>query len=228
MKSIESMDSKKHENQVISRKRVADHGEVLTAKREVNAMLDLVKQETERIESRFLEPACGTGNFLTEILERKLQIVESRYSKSQIEYERYGVLAVSSVYGIDILEDNVIECRRRLFDIFNQKYTSIFKEAAKEECRDAVKYILEKNIILGNALDLKTVGKDPQPIVFSEWSPVNGNMFKRRDFTFHGLLNHAAIKELPLFSDLGDDVYIPKPVKEFSPINFLKVADAEK
>jgi len=228
MKVIESMDSKKHENQVISRKRVADHGEVLTAKREVNAMLDLVKQETERIESRFLEPACGTGNFLTEILERKLQIVESRYGKSQIEYERYGVLAVSSVYGIDILEDNVIECRKRLFDIFNQKYTSIFKDAVKEECRHAVRYILEKNIIWGNALDLKTVGKNPQPIVFSEWSPVNGNMFKRRDFTFHGLLNHAAIKELPLFSDLGDDVFIPKPAKEFPPINFLKVADAEK
>ena len=228
MKVIENMDSKKHENQVISRKRVADHGEVLTAKREVNAMLDLVKQETERIESRFLEPACGTGNFLTEILERKLQIVESRYGKSQIEYERYGVLAVSSVYGVDILEDNVVECRKRLFDIFNQKYTSIFKEAAKEECRDAVKYILEKNIIWGNALDLKTVGENPYPIVFSEWSPVNGNMFKRRDFTFHGLLNHAAIKELPLFSDLGDDVFIPKPVKEFPPINFLKVADAEK
>jgi hypothetical protein len=191
-------------------------------------MLDLVKQETERIESRFLEPACGTGNFLTEILERKLQIVESRYGKSQIEYERYGVLAVSSVYGIDILEDNVIECRKRLFNIFNQKYTGIFKEASKEECRDAVKYILQKNIIWGNALDLKTVGENPHPIVFSEWSPVNGNMFKRRDFTFHGLLNHEAIRELPLFSDLGDDVFIPKPAKEFPPINFLKVADAEK
>src|SRR3989338_1831439 len=153
MKSIESMDSKKHENQVVSRKRVTDHGEVYTGKREVNAMLDLVKQETERIESRFLEPACGTGNFLTEILERKLNIVESRYNKSQLEYERYGILAVSSVYGIDILEDNVVECRNRLFDIFDQKYTSLFKEGVKEECRDAVKHILEKNIIWGNALD---------------------------------------------------------------------------
>jgi hypothetical protein len=133
------------------------------------------------------------------------------------------VLAVSSVYGIDILEDNVVECRKRLFDIFNQKYISIFKEVAKEECQDAVKYILEKNIIWGNALDLKTVGANPQPIVFSEWSPINGNMLKRRDFTFHGLLSHEAIKELPLFSDLGDDVFIPKPVKEFPPINFLKV-----
>jgi hypothetical protein len=228
MTSIENMNLTKQEKQVISKKRVSDHGEVYTAEREVNAMLDLVKQETERIESRFLEPACGTGNFLTKILERKLQVVESRYAKSQVEFERYGVLAVSSVYGIDILEDNVVECRKRLFDIFNQKYISIFKEVAKEECQDAVKYILEKNIIWGNALDLKTVGANPQPIVFSEWSPINGNMLKRRDFTFHGLLSHEAIKELPLFSDLGDDVFIPKPVKEFPPINFLKVADAEK
>ncbi len=218
----------KQEKQVISKKRVAEHGEVYTGKREVNAMLDLVKQETERIESRFLEPACGTGNFLAEILERKLRVVESRYGKSQLEYERYGALTVSSVYGIDILEDNVVECRKRLFVIFNQRYTSSFKDKAKEECRSAVKYILEKNIIWGNALNLKTVGNTPQPIVFSEWSPVNGNMFKRRDFTFHGLLNHAAIKELPLFSDLGDDVFIPKPVKEYPLVNFLKVADAEK
>src|SRR3989338_8532124 len=222
MKIIESMDSKKHENQVISRKRVADHGEVLTAKREVNAMLDLVKQETERIESRFLEPACGTGNFLTEILERKLRVVESRYGKSLLEYERYAVLAASSIYGIDILEDNVVECRNRLFDIFDQKYTSLFKEAAKEECQNAVKYILKKNIIWGNALDLKTVGENPQPIVFSEWSHVNGSMIKQRDFTFKGLLDHAAIKELPLFSDLGEDVFIPTPVKEYPLIHFLR------
>lgn len=228
MKSVESMDSKKREKQVISRKRVADHGEVYTSKREVSAMLDLVKQETERIESRFLEPACGTGNFITEILERKLRVVESRYGKGQLDYERYAVLAVSSVYGIDILEDNVIACRKWLFDIFSQKYTSIFKEGAKEECRDAVKYILERNIIWGDALELKTVGKNPQPIIFSEWSPVNGSMFKRRDFSFHGLLNHAAIKELPLFSDLGDDVFIPKPVKEYPLIHFLRLAYVKK
>ena len=221
------MDSTKQANQVFSKKRVADHGEVYTARREVSAMLDLVKQETERIESRFLEPACGTGNFLTEILERKLRIVESRYSKSQLEYERNAVLAVSSIYGIDILEDNVVECCNRLFEIFNQKYTNLFKEAAKEECRNAVKYVLKKNIIWGNALDLKTVGENPQPIVFSEWSPLNGSMIKRRDFTFKGLLDRAAIKELPLFSDRGDDVVISTPVKEYPLIHFLRVADAE-
>ncbi len=176
------------EKQVVSKQRVADHGEVLTGKREVNAMLNLVKQETERIDSRFLEPACGTGNFLTEILERKLRIVESRYKNSQLEYERYAVLAVSSIYGIDILKDNVVECRKRLFHIFDKKYTSLFKKKAQEDCRNAVKYILEKNIICGDALSLMTVGDNPRKIVFSEWSPVNGSMFNRRDFTFHELL----------------------------------------
>ncbi len=216
------------EKQVVSKKRVADHGEVYTGKREVNAMLDLVKQETERIVSRFLEPACGTGNFLTEILERKLRVVIKRYGKSQLEYERYAVLVVSSLYGIDILEDNVIECRKRLFEIFNQKYTSLFKKTAKVSVQKAVRFILEKNIIWGDALTLMTVGKNPEPIVFSEWSAVNGDMLKRRDFTFHGLLEHEAIKELPLFSDLGEDVFIPKPIKEYPLIHFLRIADAEK
>jgi len=191
-------------------------------------MLDLVKQETERIESRFLEPACGTGNFMTEILERKLQVVESRYGKSQLEYERNAVLAVSSIYGIDILEDNVQQCRHRLFGIFDLNYLRLFKNKTNDNCRESVRYILERNIIHGDALSLKTVGDNPKPIVFSEWSPVNGSMLKRRDFTFHGLLEHAAIKELPLFSDLGEDVFIPTPEKEYPLSHFLEVADVDK
>lgn len=216
------------EKQVVSKKRVADHGEVYTGRREVNAMLDVVKQETERIESRFLEPACGKGNFLTEILERKLRVVESRYSKSQLDYERNAVVAVSSVYGIDILEDNVAECRGRLWGIFDAAYSRLFKEAATDECRKTIAYILERNIIWGDALTLKTVGHHPQSIAFSEWSPVNGSMLKRRDFTFHGLLAHAEHQALPLVSDLGEDVFIPSPVKEYPLVHFLKVADAEQ
>src|ERR1700681_2918619 len=94
-------------SQVRTKKRVSDHGEVLTGEREVNAMLDLVKHETERIDSRFLEPACGTGNFLAPVLEKKLSVIESRYAKSQLEFERYAVTAIGSIYGVDILEDNV-------------------------------------------------------------------------------------------------------------------------
>ena len=221
------METVNQEKLVVSKKRVADHGEVYTAKREVNAMLDLVKQETERIDSRFLEPACGDGNFLAEVLERKLNIVENRYSKNQPEYERYVVIAISSIYGIDILEDNVSKCRDRLFKIFNDKYTCLYGDKIKEECKHSVKYLLKRNIIWGDALTLNTVGDNPKPIVFSEWSPVNSAMMKRRDFAFHELLSHAATRELPLFSDLGDDVFIPDPVKEYPVTHFLRIADAK-
>ena len=126
---------------------MANYGEVLTGKREVNAMLNLVKQETEQIDSRFFEPACGTDNFLTEILERKLRVVEDRYGKSQLDYERYTILAVSSIYGIDILEDNVKQCRYRLYGIFEWNYARLFKDRARNKCREAVRFILECNII---------------------------------------------------------------------------------
>lgn len=209
-----------------SKQRVTEYGEVLTPKHIVDAMLDLVKQETERIDSRFLEPACGTGNFLIEILARKLRIVEARYAKSQLEYERYAVLAVSSIYGIDILEDNAEECRQRLFEVFNTSYTRLFRHKTKDPCRESVRYILKRNIIHGDALSLKTVGENPQPIVFSEWSLVNGSLIKRRDFAFHELVSRASMRELPLFSDLGEEVFIPEPVKEYPPVHFLEVAHA--
>lgn len=206
-----------------SRQRVADHGEVFTPSHIVNAMLDLVKQETERIDSRFLEPACGTGNFLAEILERKLRVVENRYGTSQLEYERYAILAVSSIYGIDILEDNVAECRNRLYNICDKHYSALFEKTARDKFREAVRFILERNIIWGDALTLKTVGETPEYIVFSEWSLVNGSLLKRRDFTFHGLLAHEGMKELPLFSDLGEDVFIPTPEKEYPPVHFMEI-----
>ena len=222
----EEIENIKIDNQVKSKKRVTDHGEVFTSEREVNAMLDLVKQETERIDSRFLEPACGTGNFLVEILRRKLKILENRYKKSQLEFERYTVIAISSIYGVDILEDNVVECRNRLFEIFDEKYTSFYKTKCKEECRISIKYILERNILRGDALTLKTVGNDEQPIVFSEWSAVNGSMIKRRDFTLANLLEAEASK-VPdsLFSDFyeTDPAFLPKSIKDFPLTHFLKL-----
>ncbi|MCZ6820509.1 MAG: SAM-dependent DNA methyltransferase [Calditrichaeota bacterium] len=217
------------EKQVVSKYRVTNHGEVYTRKQEVNAMLDLVKPETERIESRFLEPACGTRNFLAEILERKLRVVNARYRKSQLEFERNAVLAVSSIYGIDILQDNIEECRKRLFGIFDCTYSNLYKKTLKNECRNAVRYILERNIIWGDALMLKTVGDNPQPIVFCEWSPVNGSMLKRRDFTM-SMLMHSYLPvqqdlfpQRDLFSDLGDEAFIPRPVKEYPLIHFMEI-----
>jgi hypothetical protein len=241
MASSVDMILEKQETQIVSKKRVADHGEVLTGKREVNAMLDLVKQETERIESRFLEPACGNGNFLAVILERKLAIVEKRYGKSQLDFERNAVLSISSLYGIDILPDNVSQCRERLFTVFDETYERLFLDSSKAGCRDAVRFILARNIIWGDALTLLTGGA-PKPIVFSEWSFIQGSMLKRRDFTFHGLLQHEETREyllfpepkkknaeqLPLFSDLGEDVFIPTPVKEYPPVHFMEIAHVQQ
>ncbi|MBO5432305.1 hypothetical protein J5991_09725, partial [Methanocorpusculum sp.] len=153
------------EMQVKSKKRVVDHGEVFTAEREVKAMCDLVKQETERIESRFLEPACGNGNFLAEVLSRKLAVVKKRYGKSCAEYEKYAVLAVSSLYGVDILEDNVTECRERLYAIWDKAYSAVLRDRADTCCRDAVRFILSRNILCGDALTM--LKSDGSPIVFA-------------------------------------------------------------
>ena len=132
------------EQQVKSKKRVADHGEVFTAEREVKAMCDLVKQETERIESRFLEPACGNGNFLAEVLSRKLALVKKRYGKSPADYEKFSVLAVTSIYGVELLPDNAAECRVRLFALWDKAYTANSRKYANDRCRASVRFILEK------------------------------------------------------------------------------------
>ncbi|MFZ2322381.1 MAG: hypothetical protein WAV89_01665, partial [Ignavibacteriaceae bacterium] len=139
--------SKAVTNGVVSKQRVADHGEVLTSEREVNAMLDLVRHETERIDSRFLEPACGTGNFLAPILDRKLAIVDGSYRRQQYEFEIQAAVAVASVYGVDILEDNVLACRDRLFDSFDTWYRRRFAQTARDEIRAAIRFILERNIV---------------------------------------------------------------------------------
>lgn len=210
--------------QVVSKQRVSDHGEVYTHPREVNAMLDLVKHETERIDSRFLEPACGTGNFLVEILARKLALVKARYAKSQLGFERYAIIAVGSIYGIELLEDNVFACQQRLFQLFDEVYTKLYKANCKEACRRSVKFILSRNILHGDALTLKTVHINAQPIIFSEWSAVNGSMVKRRDFKFSHLIDRADSQALPLFSDLGEEAYIPEPVKDYPLVHFLELA----
>ena len=178
--------------QTKSRQRVRDHGEVFTNEREVKAMCDLVKDETERIDSRFLEPACGDGNFLAEILTRKLEIVKRKYKKSALDYEKNAVLAASSIYGVDILIDNVIACRERMFKIWDKEYKAVCKKECSDQTRDAVRFIFKRNIVCGNALTLKCVdenGNDTdEPIIFSEWAFITGYQMQRSDYTFAELL----------------------------------------
>ena len=214
------------QTQIKSKKRVTEHGEVYTSEREVNAMLDLVKNETERIDSRFLEPACGNGNFLIEILKHKLNVVKSRYQKSQNEYELYSVIAVSSCYGVDILQDNCVECRERLYKFFEQEYKAIYKDKARQQVLDVVRFILSKNIVCGDALTLKQ--NDNEPIIFAEWSGVGGGKIKRRDFTLANLLETESYyakqsEQQDFFSMLreqGTDLITPKAVGEY-PITYF-------
>lgn len=214
-------------NLIKTKKRVSDHGEVFTADREVNAMLDLVKQETERIDARFLEPACGNGNFLAEILRRKLEVVASRYKKNQSEYERNSVIAVGSIYGIDLLPDNISECIHRLFGIWDTQYTQFYKNKCSDACRESIRFVLSKNIILGDALTLKTVDGTDTSITFSEWSPVNGTMIKRRDYFMGWLVdlfsdNATNERQSNLFSDLGNPVRIAD-YKDYPLSHYLKL-----
>lgn len=195
------------EKQIKSRQRVADHGEVYTAEREVKAMCDLVSDECSRIDSRFLEPACGDGNFLAEILSRKLAAVKKKYKKSVIDYEKNALLAVSSIYGVDILADNVAACRERLFKIWRKEYKAVVKTAYSEDAEKSVRFILSKNIVCGNALTLMCVDENGidtnAPIIFSEWAFIMGSNMQRQDFTFSKLLNRD--NEQTLLDDKADE-----------------------
>lgn len=194
--------------QIKSKERVAEHGEVFTAEREVEAMCDLVKQETERIDSRFLEPACGDGNFLSAIIKRKLAVVTKKYRKSAYDWERNSLLALGSVYGVDIMYDNVLACRTRLFELWDKEYTRVCKKECRDEVRESARFILGLNIVCGNALTLMCCdeeGKESDtPIVFSEWTfPFNDARMQRKDYTFTELLE--ADEQQAMFGKTRDE-----------------------
>ena len=188
------------ERQIKSKERVRTRGEVFTAAREVNAMLDLVKDETENIDATFLEPACGTGNFLDEVLRRKLAVCQKRYGKSAADYEKMSFLACTTLYGVDIMADNVARCRERLFETWEDSFGRANTPGSpRSDFHDrvsaAVKKVFEKNILLGNALSMKRVdekGNDlDEPIVFTEWKFALGDKLKREEFRFDVLLDKA-------------------------------------
>ena len=212
---------KNKEQQIKDKSRVSNFGEVLTSKREVLDMLNLVNTETSRLDSRFLEPACGDGNFLTEVLNFKLDILKKNYSKNQYEFEKFSIQIFTSIYGIDILEDNIISARERLFNQYFDLYNKKFKSNINQKLLDCIKYILKLNLVHADALSLKNV-KNDKFIIFSEWSLVNDKI-KRRDFEFKNLIDYAPFEKGTLFSDLGDEVIIPSPIKEYPLTHFLDI-----
>ena len=198
------------ELQVKSASRVREHGEVLTARREVEAMLDLVKNESERIDSRFLEPACGDGNFLVAILERKLKTVSSKYRSKKADFEVQMISALGSIYGIDLLEDNVELAQERMFEIACNCYKESLKVNPDEDFKKIIKFVLKKNILQGDSLN----GIDK--IVFTQWSLI-GYQVQREEYSFSQMNQEAEIMNTPLFSALqnekGEDVFMPNPIK---------------
>ena len=212
---------KNKEQQIKDKNRVSNFGEVLTSKREVLDMLNLVNTETSRLDSRFLEPACGDGNFLTEVLNFKLNILKKNYSKNQYEFEKFSIQIFTSIYGIDILEDNIILARERLFNKYFDLYNKKFKSNINQKLLDCIKYILELNLVHADALTLKKI-KNDKFIIFSEWSFINDKI-KRRDFEFKNLIDYAPFEKGTLFSDLGDEVIIPSPIKEYPLTHFLDI-----
>lgn len=232
--------------QVKSKQRVTDHGEVFTNECEVNAMLDMVDQETRRIDSRFLEPACGNGNFLAEVLRRKLAVVAKRYKKNPREYEKYMFVALASIYGVELLADNVKECRVRLAKIAKDTYSHDQKKDMPERFHEVIKFVLERNILNGDALTLKQTSGEP--IIFSEWSIAMEDKVKRCDFRLDEMLdgNVEHGEMLSLFGDeylKGDtgnvsprsewgfdeetQTYIPKPIREYSLTSIYEVGNCE-
>ncbi len=200
---------------VKSKQRVADHGEVFTPAWMVDAMLDLIKDESERIDSRFLEPACGSGNFLVRVLQRKLAAVELKYGKSDFERQHYALLALMCIYGIELLPDNIAECRANLLEIFAD-YLNI---EASDDQYIAASCVLSWNLVQGDALKMQA--SDGQPITFAEWGYLGKGKFQRRDFRFDiltGMSSH--VEQGSLFAK--HEIFTP--MKTYPPMTVRELA----
>jgi hypothetical protein len=205
-------------NLIKSKRRVADHGEVFTPQWLVENMLDLVKGEIERIDSRFLEPACGSGNFLVPVLQRKLAAVEAKFGKSDFEKGHYALLAIMCMYGIELLADNIVECRTNMLEVFAD-YLNLNET---DELYVAASYVLSQNLVHGDALTMRT--DDGQPITFAEWGYLGKGKFQRRDFRFEVLTQMSSLsQEGSLFAYLGKHE-IFTPIKAYPPMTVRELA----
>jgi hypothetical protein len=196
---------------------MADHGEVFTPPWLVEAMLDVVKAETERIDSRVLEPACGSGNFLVPVLRRKLAAVEAKFGKSDFERRHYALLSVMCVYGIELLDDNIVECHENMLEIL----ADYLRLDEHDDLYRAAFNVLAQNIIHGDARTM--LASDGEPITFAEWGYLGKGKFQRRDFRFDALTQMSSFGESPC-TDLGKHV-IFIPVRSYPPVTLKDLAD---
>ncbi|MDR7086833.1 hypothetical protein J2X11_001672 [Aeromicrobium panaciterrae] len=201
-----------------SRQRVSDHGEVFTPDWLVETMLDLVREESQRIDSRFLEPACGEGNFLMKVLERKLAAVQIKYGQSEFEKRHFSLLGLMCIYGIELLPDNLDECRANMLAIF----VDFLKLTEGDDLLIAGAYVLSKNIVLGDALTM--LNDKGSAITFAEWGYLGRGKFQRRDFRFDTLTQMSAFgEEDTLFADLGrHEVFTPS--KNYTPMTVRELS----
>lgn len=207
------------EQLIFSKKRVADHGEVFTPGWLVEAMLDLVKDETERIDSRFLEPACGSGNFLIKVLQRKLAAVQLKYGRSDFDKKHYALLGLMCIYGIELLPDNIAKCRANLLEVM----VDFMGVPATDDLVKAAFFVLEHNIVHGDALSMRLEGGEA--ITFAEWGYLGKGKFQRRDFRFDALTQSSAFSEEgSLFAQPGvQDIFTPE--KTYPPRNVRQLAE---
>ena len=203
---------------VKSKQRVADHGEVFTPPWMVEAMLDLVKGESERIDARFLEPACGSGNFMVQILRRKLAAVELKYGKSDFERRHYALLGLMCIYGIELLADNIDECRANVLEVF----ANYLQLDETDDLYRAASYVLQQNLVHGDALTMRD--HNGQAITFAEWGYLGKGKYQQRDFRFDVLTGASKFSEEgSLFADLGKHE-IFAPVKTHPPMTVRELA----
>lgn len=205
------------------RDRVIEHGEVFTPPDLVNAMLDLVANECEREDSRFLEPACGDGNFLEEVLRRRLAHVGQRHRARQ-QWEAHALLGLACLYGIELLPDNTQRCRERLQRLFKETYFGRYESKATPEVTQAAKRIVELNIIQGDALSM--TGPTGAPLVLTEWALIGRGKLKRRLFEFRDLTPPPPAEGLlfapePIQDEEGHPVFVPNCLRDLPPVHYL-------
>lgn len=220
------------ETLITSKQRVADHGEVFTPQWMVEAMLNLVKDDTERIDSRFLEPACGSGNFLVQILRRKLAAVEIKYGPSAFEKQHYALLALMCIYGIELLPDNITECRTNLLQVFAE-YLQL---APADDLYRAAFHVLSQNLIHGDAMKMRTHAGDP--ITFAEWGYLGKGKFQRRDFLLDSLTQMSSLRKVDtkadpegrrqseLFAKIANHEVF-RPIRDYPPMKVAELAAQE-